>query len=114
MPRNMSFSLTEAAMREQRKTVTRRTGWRFLKVGQIVNACRKCMGLKKGERIEVIGQIEIISVRREPLNAILDEDYGASREGFEFMTNADFVAFFLESMGGKPDQEVTRIEFRHI
>ena len=53
MPRNMSFSLTTDQVRNRTKTVTRRLGWwknkhgkRLLQVGDIVNACVKCMGLQ--------------------------------------------------------------------
>ncbi len=42
--RLMSVSLTEAAVRDRTKTVTRRLGWLFLRVGDRVTLCRKVMG----------------------------------------------------------------------
>jgi len=43
MPRLMSVALTEQAVRERRKTVTRRLGWQFLKPGDRLTLCRKVM-----------------------------------------------------------------------
>lgn len=50
MPRNMSFALTMKQINDRSKTITRRLGWWFLKVGDEVNAVNKVMGFKKGER----------------------------------------------------------------
>lgn len=41
MSRLMSVSLTEQAVRDRTKTVTRRLGWRFLKPGDTLTLCRK-------------------------------------------------------------------------
>lgn len=72
----------------------------------------KGMGLAKGEKIERLGEIEIVSVRREPLSLTTDED--AKLEGFPKMTGAEFVAMFCLHQGGSPEQIVTRIEFRYV
>ena len=117
MPRNISFALTTDQFRDQTKTVTRRKGWKFLKVGDILNGCVKCMGLKPGEKIERLGQIRVTDVRREPLNAMDIEPYGsdeARKEGFPSMTGYQFVEMFCDHMGGKVDQSVTRIEYEYI
>lgn len=118
MPRNMSFSLTTQQMRDRTKTVTRRKGWEFLRTGDIVNACVKCMGLKPGEKIERIGQIRITGVRRERLKCMIDYGaYGnedAAKEGFPHLSGEQFVAMFCRHMGGTPNQFVTRIEFEHL
>lgn len=115
MARNMSFSLTTDQIRHRTKTVTRRTGWKFLKPGDVVNACVKCMGLKPGEKINRICQIRVTDVRREPLSAIESEGQaGADREGFPLISPRRFVDMFCEHMGGGPDQEVTRIEFEYL
>jgi len=50
--RNMSFAMTTDAVIARTKTVTRRTGWKFLKRGDLIRPMRKTMGLKKGEKIE--------------------------------------------------------------
>ena len=118
MPRNMSFALTTDQIRNQTKTVTRRKGWKFLKVGDVINACVKCMGLKPGEKIERLGQIRVTDVRRERLGRmVLDRRYGreeAAREGFPEKTGYAFADMFCQHMGGGLDQKVTRIEFEYL
>ncbi len=110
--RLMSVSLTEEAVRDRTKTVTRRLGWRFLKVGDRVTLCRKVMGRKKGEPLVRICNVEIIDVRREPLWHVTTED--VMREGFVGGTRATFLAFFCEHMKCERDTEITRIEWRYL
>jgi hypothetical protein len=112
MPRNISFYHTQEQVQARTKTVTRRLGWLFLKPGDILNACEKCQGLGKGGKINKLGQIRVISVRREPLNAITPSDCAA--EGFPQMTPAAFIEFFCKAMGCTPETIVTRIEFEYI
>ena len=138
MPRNISFALTTDQIRNRTKTVTRRLGWKNLKAGDVLNACVKCMGLKKGEKPERLGQIRVVDVRREPLffmetndrasrnvRTIMSElngrdypkDYGyteAIKEGFPSMSGSEFVEMFCENMGGDHNQDVTRIEFEYL
>lgn len=109
--RNMSFSLTTNQIRQRTKTVTRRLGWKTLKPGDLLCACRKCMGLKPSESIERLGTIRVVSVRREPLDAITTAD--VAREGFRGMSPEEFVRMFCDHMGGVPEQDVTRIEFEY-
>jgi hypothetical protein len=109
----MGFSLTTAQMRERTKTVTRRLGWLKAKPGDRALAVEKAMGLRKGEQRVRLGVIEIVGVRRERLDAIMQEDVIA--EGFPEMTPAEFVAFFCKQdrkLSGAT--EVTRIEFKFI
>ena len=110
----MSVSLTEDAVRDRRKTVTRRLGWTFLKPGDHLTLCRKVMGRKPGEPLVRIAEVEVVSVRREPLNAITMGD--VVREGFAaaWYTPLWFVQFFTDHMGGDYRQEVTRIEWRYL
>lgn len=114
MARNMSFALTTEQIKKRTKTVTRRKGWEFLKPGDIINACVKCMGLKPGEKIERLGQIRVVDVRREPLSAMTPDDVFA--EGFNGKTSTPdaFVEMFCEHMGGDRNQIVTRIEFEYL
>lgn len=116
--RNISFSLTEEQFLDGSKDVTRRLGWLFLKPGDRLMGCRKCMGLKPGEAIVRLGEIEVVSVRREPLNRMsADASYGraeATREGFPKMTGGQFVEMFTGHMKATPATLVTRIEFRHV
>ena len=112
MPRNMSFMLTTEQIRNRTKTVTRRVGWDFLTKGDIVNACVKCMGLKKGEKIEKICQIRITDVRWELLKDITQEE--CIKEGFPEKTPQEFIDMFMIYMGTHPSKMINRIEFEYI
>lgn len=79
--RNMSFSMTTEQVRNKTKTVTRRFGWWNLKPGTKLWAVEKSQGLKKGEKIKRISQIEVVSVRAEKLQEITEAD--AIREGID-------------------------------
>jgi hypothetical protein len=116
--RNISFALTTAQFRERIKHVTRRAGWMFLTPGQRLEGCVKCMGLKPGERIQRLGPIVVVDVRREPLGRMLEEiEYGAAEaalEGFPGWTGSQFVELYLRHAGGSAAQMVTRIEFDYL
>jgi hypothetical protein len=116
--RNISFALTTDQIRNRTKTVTRRVGWRFLKPGDRLCACVKCMGLKPGEKIERLGVIEVVSLRREPLALMTHlRTYGdkeAALEGFPRLIGWEFVDMFCRHMGVRMYDEVTRIEFRYV
>lgn len=116
------------------KWVTRRVGWANLKVGDRVSAVRKAMGLKRGEKAVVLCVIEVVSVRRERLDFIRQADCIA--EGFSHHTPKQFVEMFGRHMSithpdegvwsseeqcwkrrprpVRPDDQVTRIEFRVV
>jgi hypothetical protein len=113
MPRLMAVSLTEFQVRDRSKTVTRRVGWRMLRPGDQLTLCRKVMGRRPGEPLERIAAVTVVSVRREPLNAITAADVTA--EGFPQMTPAEFVAFFCTTHRGcAPGTEITRIEWAYL
>lgn len=129
MPRLMSVALTEAAVLEQRKTVTRRSGWSFLRPGDQLELCRKVMGRRRGEPLIRLCIVEVVDVRQERLSAITAGD--VVREGFtaaelapyaddpaEPLTDEDLAAafcrFFVEHIGGGIHQQVTRIEWRYL
>jgi hypothetical protein len=113
MPRLMSVSLTEPQVRARTKTVTRRAGWLMLKPGDHLTLCKKVQGRRKGEPLERITDVEVVSVRREPLHAITKAEVAA--EGFGGWAPADFVAFFCRTHKGiQPDSDVTRIEWRYL
>lgn len=121
--RNMSFALTVPQIQAGTKDVTRRMGWEFLKVGELFQPVRKCMGLKPGERIEKLrGPLRVVSLRREPLDMMTtDLDYGLEeirREGFaddiEHNSPIAWVRMFCASHKGcMPHRFVTRIEFAY-
>jgi hypothetical protein len=120
MARLMSVAFTENAVRSRIKTVTRRKGWTFAKPGDRLTLCRKVMGRKKGEPLERICDVEIVSVRRETLSLLRDDlvGYGqreVEREGFPGMTPGEFIRrFFVEAQGIGEGEFVTRIEWRYL
>lgn len=112
MPRNISFAMTTEQVKNQTKDVTRRFGWWFLKEGDKLCGVKKAMGLKKGEKMERLCMIEVVSVRKEPLNAITQED--VNREGFPDWTPQDFIDFLVGHYKCDPSKPVNRIEFRYL
>lgn len=125
MSRLMSVSYTADAVLARQKTVTRRQGWRFLKVGDRLTLCRKVMGRKKGEPLERIAEVEVVSVRREPLCAMTDRD--VIREGIApfddrfdewdwrgYPPATSFVSWYAWTFEVDPYDEVTRIEWRYV
>jgi hypothetical protein len=118
MARLMSVALTEDAVRERRKTVTRRLGWRFLKPGDRLTLVRKAMGRKRRdgtvEPLVRIADVEVVSVRREVLYVIQIDAREVEREGFPGQTGRWFVDFFCKHMRCHPTTEVTRIEWRYL
>ena len=112
MPRNMSFMLTTEQIKDRSKTVTRRLGWWFLKPGDIINACEKCQGLKKGEKIKKLCQIRIVHTRETLLCNMEPLDY--IKEGFPDLDNDDFIKMFMKEMKCSYATPVNRIEFEYI
>ena len=114
--RNMSFAITTEAMESRQKTVTRRNGWKFLQPGDVIRPVKKAMGLKKGEKVEPLscGPIRILSLRREPLHAILHEPYGCKKEGFPGMSPLEFVIMYRRANKGHSGGLVSRIEFEYV
>ncbi len=122
MPRYISFAICTDQIRRRSKTVTRRSGWQRLKVGETLNACVKCQGLRRGEKIERLCQIRVVDVRRELLRRMTDDlAYGLRETTFEGFPEehpnhdpTEFVKMFCGSHGGTtPDSTVTRIEFEY-
>lgn len=111
--RHMSFSLTADAMRERRKTVTRRYGWLFLQEGDLLLPVERTMGLRRGEHQVPLGPpIRVVSVG-------LVRDYYIEhselvKEGCEHMEPEEFIAM-LNRLRPKVrgPQWVNRIEFEH-
>jgi len=113
MARLMSVSLTEPAVVDRTKTVTRRLGWRMLRVGDRLTLCRKVMGRRPGEPLIRIAEVEVTAVSREPLDAITPDEVAA--EGFPHWTPGEFVAFFCDTHRRcTPATEVTRIQWRYL
>jgi len=127
--RNISFSATVEAFKDQTKTVTRRLGWDDVYYGEELCGVEKGMGLKKGEKINRLGVITVICLNMEPLNNIIKRPYRddqcqtirrpkrseVEREGFPEMTAEDFVEMFLKmhkgkKIDGEPISETTQVK----
>lgn len=112
MPRNMSFAMTTDQVKARTKDVTRRFGWWFLKPGDVLNGVEKSMGLKPGEKIKRLCQIRVVSVTKEPLNAITQDD--VRREGFPDWTPKQFIQMLVDHYKIDPAKRCNRIEFEYV
>jgi hypothetical protein len=131
--RNISASLTKEQIRKSVelvrsgkapvKDVTRRLGWRNAKVGERLQFCEKCQGLKPGESLVRICVVEVVSVRFERLDRMTsDLDYGfkeCDREGFaahpSYKYPSEFIQMFCDTHKDcTPETEITRLEFRYV
>lgn len=124
MPRLMSVAFTEDAVRNRTKTVTRRKGWwedkngrRLVKVGDTLKLVRKSMGRKPGEPIVIVAEVEVVDIRREPLDYAIYA-YGTDemrREGFPGLDPREFVQkYFVDAQGMNPREFITRIQWRYL
>lgn len=111
--KQMSFAMTTAQVLDRSKTVTRRVGWLKLKAGELIQAVEKSQGLKKGETARKLAVLRVVEVRREPLEAITQDD--VIREGFPDTSTEAFIAFFMDGhdLDYRSDA-VTRIEFEYV
>jgi hypothetical protein len=113
MPRLMAVSLTEPQVREKTKTVTRRAGWLMLRPGDQLTLCRRVMVRRRGEPLDRIAAVIVVTVRRERLDAITAADVAA--EGFPNWTPAESISFFCRTHHGcKPGTEITRIKWCYL
>ena len=117
--RRMAFSRTAPQILDRSKTVTRRTGWHYLKPGDVIQAVEKSRGLKKGERVRELAVLRVVNVRVEPLSRLLTDPRYAEdelpREGFPCWSRDEFVDTFLRTNRLKSAAvRVTRIEFEHV
>lgn len=122
MPRRMSCSMTIEAVRERRKTVTRRhvDTWRHLKPGDRLTLIEKGMGLPKGAKQVVLAEVEVVDVRVERITGVLTEPLATEREGLGHMHPSEFVLFWMRGHGyriqvDKPTEvPCRRIEWRYL
>jgi hypothetical protein len=123
--RNMSFRLTKKQFLDGTKDVTRRTGWANLKAGEHFSAVEKSQGLKKGEKVNYLGQCICISNTTERLDDIIHKPLRlgdcrsvprreVEREGFAFLSSKEFVDMFCKEMKCHPSTIVHRIEFKRL
>jgi len=110
--KRMSFALTTAQILNQTKTVTRRNGWKQLKVGDLIQPIEKGMGLKKGEKQVLLGcPIKIIAIGQERLYQITPAEI--DKEGFPCRTKEFFIDMYCRANKCDRRQSVTRIEFEY-
>ncbi len=101
----MSCSMTIPAVRDRTKTVTRRREdtWTTLKVGDRLTLIEKGMGLPKGAKQVVIGEVEVVDVRVEPIGKIIDEGFaGTAAEGLPDLVPIEFAIFWAKGHGYIP------------
>ncbi len=114
----MSFLITTEQFLARSKTVTRRLGWQHCRVGQVITAVEKGQGLRKGERVRVLGTIKVVDVRTEVLGRMrFDPDYGRAEavlEGFPDLDGPGFVAMFCKANRCLPARPVRRIQFEYV
>jgi len=125
--RRMSCSMTIDAVKERRKTVTRRhvDTWKNLKPGDRLTLIEKGMGLPKGAKQVVLAEVEVVDVSVENLHeGIFDRDVDpeveVEREGLD-LTPEEFFRFWMESHGYRPRSQneamgvvCRRIEWRYL
>lgn len=118
--RNISFSLTTPQIRARTKTVTRRVGrfWTRLRIGEVLCACEKTQGIKKGGIVRLC-EIRVVDVGVEDLRVLHNfPSYGAKEvvaEGFPRLTPMEFIVMFVQHMPKvTKDWQVTRIEFEYV
>ena len=105
--------MTTAQVRARTKTVTRRFAWWNLKPGTKLWAVEKSQGLKKGEKVVRICQIEVVSIRKELAQDIYYYHDDLELEGFPCMLVENFINLLCRG-GHSPNDEVNRIEFKYI
>ena len=119
--RNMSFSLTQEQARTRTKDVTRRQHWDNLKPGDMIQQIVKGQGLKKGQHVEKIHIIRIISVQAEHVDDIVsrwyrDGKFEAGREGFPQWVGQEwrFVEMYCKANKCRCFDDCNRIEFEYV
>jgi len=108
----MSFIATKKQIYKKEKTVTRRLGWKSLKIGNMLWAVEQCQGVGKGNKVKRIWYILVLDTRWEPLKNITQAD--CIKEGFPELSPSQFVDMFCQLNKAKkctPDTLVNRIEF---
>lgn len=76
--------------------------------------CKKCMGLKPGEKIEKLGEIRVVRVWQEQVQDIHERPGDVEREGFPGKGPDWFVEMLCREMHCTYDTMVTRIEFEYV
>ena len=116
--RNISVALTIPQIKARTKRVTRRAGWDDVVVGELLQTCEKCQGLKPGQQLVKLEIIRITSIRREPLQRLIDDEaYGraeAALEGFPGMSGREFASLFTKANQISFHKVINRFEFEYV
>lgn len=110
--RNLSCMYTTQQIKDLIKTVTRRLGWKFLKVGDHLMTCEKCQGLRLSEKLVRLREIEVVSTRWEQLWDITDGE--VVLEGFPGKDRHWFIQMFCKANKCIEPEAVNRIEFKYV
>jgi len=110
--RLMAFAGLSDPIRAQTKTVTRRRGrrWARLRPGDLVQAVERGQFVPAAQ-LRRLAVLRVIAVRQERLDAITPEE--VEREGCAGMDVPGFIAMFCAAFGGRPEDDVIRIEFTY-
>lgn len=117
--KRMSFALTTFQLMHEIKIVTRRKGWSNLKPGEMVMGVKKCMGLKKGEKQQILRPLVCVSNQPEQVedvfvNPVRDpRGTEAELEGFHHWSCHRFYKHLLKKAKVKPGETINRIEFQY-
>lgn len=118
MPRLMSVALTEQAVVERRKTVTRRLGWYKIKPGDRLQLVRKSMGRRRADGtvdpLVRLALVEVVATEVVRLDGPRLDDVDVAAEGFAGWTPAQFVEMFTTAMRCVAHHPVNRIEWRYL
>lgn len=120
--KNMSFAITTKQFLAHKKDVTRRLGWKTLKLGDHVMGIEKGQGLKKGQKVKRLGEIvilrnepeELYEIVRRPGRDHVDSRSEMDREGFPGMSSFKFVEMFCKANKCEPTTIINRIVFEYI
>jgi len=119
MPRNISFMMTKAQVRDRSKTVTRRFGWWDAKPGLVLQAVEQAQGIQKGCMVR-LGLIRVVTAIPEPLRALIEDPmYGAEecrKEGYPFgiRNGWEFAERLAKESKRSLDDPCMRIEFEYL
>jgi hypothetical protein len=111
--RNMSCAITTQQVIDEIKTETRRNGWWFLRADDLICLVKKGMGLKKGEKVERLKTVVVLSTFQQQLKLISPEE--VRREGFPGKSPEWFIEMFCKSHKGcTPETVVNVIKWKYV
>ena len=107
----MSFAATTEQIKNRTKTVTRRMGWKFLKLGDLIEAVAKYRGVRKKDRVK-LATLRVDNIYKERLSAINWHD--CESEGFPGYSPGKFMDLFCKMNNCNRGTWVTVIWFEYV